>query len=274
MCVHRRRSVSQILKLDCQKQFLSLSLSLSLSHSLSLSLSLPPLFFCFFSRLETISSCCFFFVLFLIMSTACSSSGDDRLSGWHFTDRLQDEVCSSLQTDFLLLLLLLFLIPFIALTLLPNLTCSIRIKRDVVRSGMRGMQTFGYAWNADIRVCVRGLEVSGNRKQTRWKRCRQHSTGRRRAGGHGTHAVSSNLHNYRCRRGIFAQVHNDNFSGEAKNCPFFPTKIVSILIICSWYMLRLIRWVWLFCFYYIFYFFIIKKSYAIFGLRNFLFDTD
>ena len=66
--------------------------------------------------------------------------------------------------------------------------------------------------------------------------------------------VIGRCHTYRCCRGIFASVDFDNFSRVAKNCCycFFKTKIVSILIIYTKYILRLIRWECLLCFYHIF----------------------
>ena len=39
---------------------------------------------------------------------------------------------------------------------------NIRICVECRHSGMCGMQTFGYVWNADSLVCMRGLQVSGS----------------------------------------------------------------------------------------------------------------
>ena len=36
------------------------------------------------------------------------------------------------------------------------------VKHDVEHLGRHGLQTVGYAWNADIRVCVRGWPMSGS----------------------------------------------------------------------------------------------------------------
>ena len=52
----------------------------------------------------------------------------------------------------------------------------------------------------------------------------------------------------------------------------FETKIVSILIVYTKYILRLIRWEWL-MFLFLF-FFLMKRNYIILNLHNFFIDTD
>ena len=60
---------------------------------------------------------------------------------------------------------------------------------------------------------------------------------------------------------------------EKQNTSFFLMKIVSVSFIYTNYILTLIRWEWLSCFYY-FFVYVNEEEWHHFELRNWLFDTD
>ena len=73
-------------------------------------------------------------------------------------------------------------------------------------------------------------------------------------------------------RNFFASRFCQPIQEKKKLLLFFKMKIVSILIIYTKHILRLVRWEWLLCFYY--FFFLIWRSYISFDLHNFLSDAD